>query len=279
MKGQHAMTKKTTAIASAVKKAFEPSAENLKFSASIVTQLDGLIKRRIKWEATEYKKSNDALYALLGDASGIYKTGFVEGSKSDQKTLRMELVTRLKADGIKVQTNTTTLTMLTRFVFGSDRKRAHGYATVLLAAAQENIDPKKLPNWIKEQGGIEEIKRNMIKSEEALKRQEERKAATLKVKGNAEKAVLKPIGLTELMSHGKYGEYAVLVGKPNEKGVIRIVAALANANKKLVESLYKQIAKETLLEDKEDSALDGEVARLRKKKPANDSTAKVKQAA
>lgn len=279
MKGQHAMTKKTTAIATAVKKAFEPSAENLKFSASIVSQLDGLIKRRIQWEATDYKKSNDSLYLLLGDTSGIYKTRFVDASKSDQKTLRMELVTRLKADGIKVQTNTTTLTMLTRFVFGSDRKRAHGYATVLLAAAQEKIDPKNLPNWIKEQGGVEEIKRNMIKSEEALKRQEERKNATLKVKGNAEKAVLKPIGLTELTSHSKYGEFAVLVGKPNEKGVIRIVAALANANKKLVESLYKQIAKETLLEDKEDSALDGEVARLRKTKPANDSTAKVKQAA
>ena len=112
---------------------FTPSTENLTFANNTVQQLDGLRTRRMTWEATDYKKSNEGLYALLADTLDVFNGKFIIASEDNRKTLRKELEGKLKTDGIKVQRNTTTLTMLIRYVFGSDRKRAHGYAYVLKA--------------------------------------------------------------------------------------------------------------------------------------------------
>ena len=104
------------------------SADNLAFAKTIVQQLDVLSVRRKEWEATDYKKANDGLYALLGECLGVFNERFVSGTDDDKKALRISLVQRLQADGVRVVKTSTTLTMLARFVFNSDRKRAQGYS-------------------------------------------------------------------------------------------------------------------------------------------------------
>lgn len=137
------------------------------FAASIAQQLDGLSVRRKQWETTDYKKANDGLYELLSECLAIYKSRFEQGSDSDKKALRVSLVQRLQADGIRVVKTSTTLTMLARFVFNSDRKRAQGYGYVLAAAVSHQVDAKDFAAWVVQQGGLEEIKRKMIKKPEA----------------------------------------------------------------------------------------------------------------
>ena len=78
------------------------SANNLAFANTIVQQLDVLSVRRKEWEATDYKKANDGLYALLGECLGVFNERFVSGSEDDKKALRVSLIERLKADGIRV---------------------------------------------------------------------------------------------------------------------------------------------------------------------------------
>jgi hypothetical protein len=104
-----------------VKAAFQPTIENLAFAGGLVTQLDGLVSKRQQWEVTDYKKANDGLYSLLASCLDVFSSKFVTADDNDKKVLRTELSARLTAGGVRVQRNTTTLTMFVRFVFGSDR--------------------------------------------------------------------------------------------------------------------------------------------------------------
>lgn len=130
---------KISSTTAKAKQAFVPSDTNIKYAQTIVKQLNDLVVKREKWESTDYKKANEGLYALLSSCLQMFNSKFVTAGDSDRKTLRYELATLLKADGIKVQTNTPTLTMFVRYVFGSDRKRAHGYSYVLKAAISYEI--------------------------------------------------------------------------------------------------------------------------------------------
>jgi len=242
---------------------FVPTAGNTAFANAIVKSLDELSKERKAWELGAYKKSNDGLYGLMARSLDLFNAKFLTGTDDDRKTLRLELISRLKADNIKVQRNTTTLTMFVRFVFNSDRKRAHGYQYVLKAAISHGIPSIKLAEWLAEQGGIEEVRRKMIVSEKALKNQADRAEAVDKVKANAELALINPMASVQLDVPVKYGEYAVMVGKPDENGVISIIAVLCNAEANVVDALYKRIGKERLADDTESASIAAEMKGLK----------------
>jgi hypothetical protein len=214
---------------------------NLAFASTIVQQLDVLSVRRKEWEATEYKKANDGLYSLLADCLSIFQQRFVNGSEADQKALRSSLIQRLQADGVRVVKTSTTLTMLARFVFNSDRKRAQGYAYVMAAAVSHGIDAADLPKFINQSGGIEEIKRKMVKKPEAIARQNAVSEAKLKVESEVELASIAP--LAQVSISGLSGDYAILLAKPNPNGTAMVVGTLSDVNEALFNSLMMRMAK------------------------------------
>jgi hypothetical protein len=148
---------------------------------------------------------------------------------------------RLQADGIRVVKTSTTLTMLTRYVFNADRKRAQGYGYVLAAAVSHDIKAKGFAAWVVQQGGIEDIKRKMVKKAEAVAKQEAIKAATAVVKGDLENKALRP--LTHVALEGVTGTYAVLLVKPCVNGGADVVGSLSNINDALVNALVVRMAK------------------------------------
>ena len=240
-------------MSTSAKTVFVPSSENLQFANTIVQSLDGLSVRRQQWEATDYKKANEGLYALLADCLAVYQSKFLKGADADRKALRKELVSRLQAAKIKVQKNSTTLIMLTRYVFGSDRKRAHGYAYVLAAAISRDVAASNLPAYITEQGGIEEIKRKMVISEKAQANRNAVNAAKAEVTADIEQARITP--LTTLQISGVTGNYAVLLCKPTGDGSVSVVGTLSEADVTLVKAVVQRIAKARL----KDKALSAEI--------------------
>lgn len=218
----------------------------LAFANATVQSLDALAKRRETWEATDFKKANDGLYSLLADCYAVYDEKFEKAGDSDKTAVRVDLKGRLQAAGVKVQVNTTTLTMMVRFVFGSDRKRAHGYTYVIKAAISHDIAPSELSDWIKTSGGIEEIKRKSVISDQALQNREKRQAALDEVKASAETAVINPIGEVHFDQTIVLGKHAVLVVQPNANGTAHIVAVLPEADDPVIEALYKRIARGNL---------------------------------
>ncbi len=217
------------------------TASNVAFANSIVQQLDALSARRDQWEKTDYKKANDGLYTLLADCLKVFNAQFVKGSPDDQMALRRNLMQRLQADGIRVVKTSTTLTMLARFVFNSDRKRAQGYGYVLAAAVSHKVQAADFPAWVIKQGGLEEIKRLMVKKPEAIAKQQAVKAAAEAVKGDLELNILQPLAQVQL--DGLTGTYAVLLVKPSVNGGADIVGSLSDINDALVNALILRMAK------------------------------------
>jgi hypothetical protein len=237
-----------------------PLAEDAVFTNASVQTLDGLITRRKRWEATDYKKANDGLYALLADCLALFNDKFVGAAEDSKKALRIELTHKLKADGIKVQQTTPTLTMFVRYVFGSDRKRAHGYAYVLKAAISHGVSAKELPDYILREGGIEEVKRKMVVKEETLAKRAVLESAKVAVKSAVESAAVAP--LAQIALAGVTGEFAVLLARPTPDGMVNIVGILSKAKDSLVEALVAQMAKHKVDDDAVTAALDKETTDL-----------------
>lgn len=244
----------------AVKTAFQPTKENLAFAGGLVSQLEALVVKRKQWEATDYKKANEGLYSLLANCLEVFNSKFVNASDDDKKTLRTDLKARLEADGVRVQRNTTTLTMFVRFVFGSDRKRAHGYTYVLKAAISYDISAASLPSWIVEQGGIEEVRKRMIVSEEAQQRKAELATAQAQVRASIEQAVATP--LAKLPMSGVSGEYALLLAKPSPDGMLSIVGAISDINEAFYNACLIKMARSKAIANAESKALSKEASDL-----------------
>ena len=220
---------------------------------STVQQLDALADRREKWENGVFKKANEGLYALLADTLALYLNncdksvaGNTQGKKN-VKGLREELTERLSAIGIKVQKNSTTLGMLARFVFKSDRKRAKGYAYVLAAALQDEVMPNKLADYIKNAGGVEQIKRRMVVSDAAKEKREQIAVNAEAVRSNVDYFSLNPLAKVQLEAEG---DVVVLLAKPTGDGFVNIVGKLEDVSETLMNALMLRIAKKAIAEGK-----------------------------
>lgn len=248
-----------TGAAKVNKKAADDAAKAQVFAASIVQELDVLSVRRKEWEATDYKKANDGLYALLADCLEVYEARFVKGDETDRKALRASLMQRLQADGVRVVKTSTTLTMLTRYVFNSDRKRAQGYGYVLAAAVSHGKTAAEFAGWVASEGGLEEIKRKMVKSEASKQRQAAVDTAAVAVKGELELNTLQPLAHVNL--EGLSGNYAVLLAKPNVAGGVDIVGSLSEVNDALVNALILRMAKQLAAKTLADAELGRQISK------------------
>lgn len=267
------MAKKATVVVTASKKAFVPSSDNLVFAQTTVQQLDALLERCKSWEGKEFKKSNEILIGLLADALGIFTDKFLKGTDDDKKTLRQDLEKRLKAAGIKVQRNSTTLTMFVRYIFNSDRKRSHGYAYVLKAAISHAKAPAELPDWIINEGGIEQIKRKMVQSEKAKANQAKLVVAKEQVSTAITQAELSPLAQVHIA--GVTGNYALLLAKPQPNGMVSIVGTLSDLEETLYNAMLLKMAKRKSSDNEQNEALSNEANDLlgSTTESANDSLA------
>jgi len=208
---------------------------------SIVQQLDALSTKRQAWEVTDFKKANEGLYSLLSECLGVFHSQFVNASEEDRKSLRVSLAELLTVKGVRVLKNTNTLTMFVRFVFGSDRKRAHGYSYVLKAAISHGVEAADMPTWIVAQGGIEEVKRRMVQSEEAIKRNQDIAAAKAAVQTDMEVAEISPLATVQIA--GLKGEYVLMLAKPSADGSATVIATLNEVAQTTVNVLMTKMAR------------------------------------
>jgi hypothetical protein len=254
-------------------KPFAPSIQNIAFADDIVQSLDALSLSRDNWEQTAFKKANEGLYDLLAQCLDVFQTKFISASTADQKTLRTEVISRLTAKKIKTQKNSPTLNLFVRFVFCSDRKRAHGYSYVLTAAISHGVTASQLPQWISGKGGIEEIKRSMIQSEEAKVRHEKRQ----KAKETAEQLIV-DAHVNPLASFSVDGvipqQRNIMLAVGDVNGNFNVTYVLTEVSESLYQALLKQAAKQISANQEQDDALEAEAAKLKPSSAANDHNMK-----
>jgi hypothetical protein len=205
---------------------------NRNTSKSLVQQLDAVCADRIKWEEGAYRTSNEQLYAILGRCLDVYQQ--MKGDIAQRKQLN----DKLRSLGIAFNKATSLAAKVVRYVFRSDRGRAFTYARTIIAADAAGIDSIALAKWVREKGGVEEVRRavkGLTPSQLANQHAELALALMAKAKPLVEAfdapAELKPNAeavhefCVALVRRNKDGRSSIVYGSANQSLVSKVLAA------------------------------------------------------
>lgn len=131
---------------------------------SLIAEADVVANEHVNYHERYVKTANTMLYELLADMLQVCLD--VEASGESTRVVK-EMRSKLKADyGVKTQANSRMPTIVVRYIVRSSRKTAHVYGRVVEVAMANNITPEQLPDFIREKGGIEEIRMSVVTAEE-----------------------------------------------------------------------------------------------------------------
>lgn len=151
-----------------------------------------------------------------------------------------------------------TIVKIVKCVFGDDRRRASAYGIVLRAALAEKIAVEAVPAYIRDKGGVEEIR--LAKSPNAMTPKQKAAVAADAVKVDS-MGVFASKGLGEAFDAGKTGAAVVLIGTWQADGsvIVRTVvqndsavnAALASYYSSHKDAVQKQAAQQEAANDQQ----------------------------
>lgn len=197
--------------------------------------IEQLVIERQVWETTVYRSSNDMLYGLLQKCYALYKG--MEGMSADAVVLRDSLSIYVNLNGIKCNKSSHTIVKIVKCVFGDDRRRASAYGIVLRAALAEKIAIADIPSYIRNKGGVEEIR--LAKSPNAMTAKEKAAAAVSAVNADS-MGVFASTALGSKFDAGKTGAAVVLIGtwQPDGSVIVRTVVQNDTAVNAALASYY-----------------------------------------
>ena len=122
-------------------------------ATSMVEQLDKLSVAREEFEKTDWARTNQKLYELLGAVYARYEEASAEKSVLALTVKTLKEI--LKKRGNRVQQNSTALSLFVRYVFNCDRQRIFTYTRAIHAAISHSITPDQLATFITTAGGVD----------------------------------------------------------------------------------------------------------------------------
>lgn len=131
---------------------------------SLIAEADVVAKEHETYHEEFVVSANDTLYKILANMLQVCID--VDASGEVERVVK-EMRSKLKSDyGIKTQANSRTSSIVVRYIVRSSRKTAHVYGRVIEVAMANSISPEQLPDFIRDRGGIEEIRLSVTNAEE-----------------------------------------------------------------------------------------------------------------
>ena len=221
--------------------------------------IEQLVIEREVWEQSVYRTSNDMLYALLQKCYGLYKS--MEGMSADAIVLRSGLTDYINLKNIKCTSTSHTVVKIVKCVFGDDRRRASAYGIVLRAALAEKKALADIPTFIRDNGGVEEIR--LAKAPNALT-SKQKASVSVSALQNGSMGVFSSAELSQKLDAGNIGKPVVLIGFWQADGSVRVQAMVQSdtAVTAALSSFYGTAkASLTLVAQQQQAANDSQVAK------------------
>ena len=131
---------------------------------SLIAEADEVAKEHENYHEQYVVSANEVLYKLLANMLQVCLD--VEASGEAERVVK-EMRSKLKSDyGIKTQANSRTSSIVVRYIVRSSRRTAHVYGRVIEVAMANNITADQLPDFIRDRGGIEEIRLSVTNADE-----------------------------------------------------------------------------------------------------------------
>lgn len=196
--------------------------------------LEQLVAEKEAWFTNAYRTSNEQLYALLAKCYDFYFQMKEEGENG--KKLREGFDEHIKAKEYKFTSGSHTLVKIVKCVFGADRRRVSAYGIVLRTALQNKLKVEQVADFIRQSGGVEEVRLARAPNAMTGKQKAEVSAQAL---NSRLLTVVKAAALEQLLDAGNIGKPVVLVGTWQSDGSIA-VHACTNASGAVNAALVSQ---------------------------------------
>jgi hypothetical protein len=197
------------------------SEQTAQATKSTIAFMEQLVIEHEVWQQNAFRTSNDQLYALLQKCYQIYKS--MEGNSPEAAALRNGLKDYIAIKGFTFKSSTHTLTKIVSCVFGIDRRRVSNYSIVLRNALSKGIHVQDIAEYIRNEGGVEEIR--LQKSPNAMTAKQKAQIATNTVVVN-NIGVVQSTALAEYFDAGKIGAHTVLIGTWQADGTVVVRAVV-----------------------------------------------------
>jgi hypothetical protein len=211
-------------------------------TVNVRNHFEQLTFEREAWENNALRTSNEQLYAILQKCYQTYKA--MSCDSLEAAALRSGLKDYINTKGLQFKSGTHTLVKIVKCVFGNDRRRVSAYGIVLRTALAKNISMMDIPAFIRENGGVEEIR--LLKAPNAMTAKKKAEVATNDLQHENMGVYANPV-LAQKLDAGEIGKPVVLLGTwqadgsvvmrsivQNETAINAALAAHYSANKSTV---------------------------------------------
>lgn len=233
--------------------------------ATVGTVITDLVKKRDFWEKNTLRKANEELYAILSDCLSLYEQ--MAGNSASAKEKRVQLTSYCEQMGYRFNSESHTLTKIVKCVFGAERRRVSAYSIALRAASAAGVKSQDLPAFIREAGGVEEVR--LASAPNAMTAKTKARAAS-DAAVQTTLGVFKAEGTSGLLDQGNIDKPVVLLGTWQAdgsvvvRGVIKseaaIQAALVSFYNNNKSQIATQVAEKTAANDADTTAAAVEAA-------------------
>jgi len=131
---------------------------------SLIAEADVVANEHEVYHEQFVTRANETLYKLLANMLRVCLD--IEASGESERVIKQMRNQLLTNYGLKTQANSRTSAIVVRYIVRSGRKTAHVYGRVIEVAIENNITPEQLPDFIRDKGGIEEIRLSVVSAEE-----------------------------------------------------------------------------------------------------------------
>ncbi len=193
-------------------------------SATMPDALDKLIVRREHWEQNELLRSNERLYEILADC---YKMCWrMNATTHAAQSLKLHFKVYCDQRGFNFKSNTHLTVRMVQVVFGlGDRRRVSAYGAVLKTALLSKVQPESFVDFIKTEGGIENVRRTGGKKKVTIKQKAEQGLTALE---SPELAILENEALSQQFDATSDRPVVLLVATREDDGKFFIRRMLQN---------------------------------------------------
>jgi hypothetical protein len=193
-------------------------------------RITNLADAREQWQNGVFKTANDGLYSLLADCYRVYND--MLGKSNAAARLRDALAHAVAEKNLTFKASTHSVDRLIRVVFGeADRRRVSAYSVAIRAAlaAKPQVGPDAFADFVRDAGGIEEVRAAASKKGTGLSPKEKAEVAAAAVTaGTSAVIVSDPIFCADLDA-AKVSQFHLLVAEQLADSTLAIKAIVSNA--------------------------------------------------
>ena len=169
------------------------------------------------WLNGVHRTANEQLYVILQRCYHLYS--LMASDKVQNEKLKAAIERHNNERTLGIDTKSHTMTNIIKVVFGADRRRASSYSSALRVALAEKVEVQDLPKFLRDAGGVEEVRRQQTNGGAA--KVDKVKVATKRI-ADLNLAVIDADAISSKLDCGAIGKQVILVATQDINGTLII---------------------------------------------------------